>query len=74
MLAFRRRWRALEMHKRWLVDLTEVERAELEGVSVEDSRVVCRIDELVRVPAAVRSLSCEPLIGPLDSRWREYIG
>lgn len=35
------------------------------GVSVEDSRVVDRIDHLRRVPAAVRFLSIEPLIGPL---------
>ncbi len=37
------------------------------GVSVEDSRVLSRIDDLVAVPAAVRFLSCEPLIGPLDA-------
>jgi protein gp37 len=36
------------------------------GVSVEDSRVVQRIDHLRGVPAAVRFLSLEPLIGPLD--------
>lgn len=36
------------------------------GVSVEDSRVVSRVDDLRRVPAAVRFLSCEPLIGSLD--------
>lgn len=36
------------------------------GVSVEDGRVVSRIDHLRRVPARVRFLSCEPLIGPLD--------
>jgi protein gp37 len=35
------------------------------GVSVEDSRVLSRIDDLRRVPAAVRFLSCEPLIGSL---------
>jgi protein gp37 len=37
------------------------------GVSVEDKRVVDRITHLVAVPAAVRFLSCEPLIGPLDN-------
>jgi protein gp37 len=37
------------------------------GVSVEDSRVIGRIRDLLRVPAAVRFLSCEPLIGPLDN-------
>ncbi len=36
------------------------------GVSVEDQRVVGRIDDLRTVPAAVRFLSCEPLLGPLD--------
>ena len=35
------------------------------GVSVEDSRVFHRIDDLRKVPAAVRFLSCEPLIGSL---------
>jgi protein gp37 len=36
------------------------------GVSVEDGRVVNRIDDLRHVPAHVRFLSCEPLIGPLN--------
>lgn len=35
------------------------------GVSVEDNRVLSRIDHLRKVPAAVRFLSCEPLIGSL---------
>lgn len=37
------------------------------GVSVEDRKVVSRIDDLRKVPAAVRFLSCEPLIGPLGA-------
>lgn len=37
------------------------------GVSVEDARATCRIDDLRRVPAAIRFLSCEPLIGPLPA-------
>lgn len=37
------------------------------GVSVEDERVIGRIDDLCKVPASVRFLSCEPLIGPLDN-------
>ncbi len=37
------------------------------GVSVEDSRVVFRIHDLKSVPAAIRFLSVEPLIGPLDN-------
>jgi protein gp37 len=36
------------------------------GVSVEDEKVVNRIDDLRQVPADVRFLSCEPLIGPLN--------
>ena len=36
------------------------------GVSVEDARVLSRVRELQGVPAAVRFLSLEPLIGPLD--------
>jgi protein gp37 len=35
------------------------------GVSVETDRYSFRIDHLRQVPAAVRFLSCEPLIGPL---------
>lgn len=35
------------------------------GVSVEDSAALPRIDDLRNVPAAVRFLSCEPLIGSL---------
>lgn len=36
------------------------------GVSVETKDYFNRIDELRRIPAAVRFLSCEPLLGPLD--------
>ncbi len=36
------------------------------GVSVEDSAAMNRVDHLREVPAAVRFLSCEPLLGPLD--------
>ena len=35
------------------------------GVSVENQRWTTRIDDLRPVPAAVRFLSCEPLLGPL---------
>jgi len=35
------------------------------GVSVEDSRVINRIDYLRKTNAATKFLSCEPLIGPL---------
>lgn len=37
------------------------------GVSVEDDRVMHRINDLASVPANVRFLSCEPLIGPLEN-------
>jgi protein gp37 len=37
------------------------------GVSVEDERVLSRVGDLREVPAAVRFLSCEPLIGPVDA-------
>ncbi len=40
------------------------------GTSVEDHRVVKRIDELAATPAAVRFLSVEPMIGPL---WPEIV-
>jgi protein gp37 len=36
------------------------------GVSVENSEALPRVDHLRSVPAAVRFLSCEPLIGPLN--------
>jgi protein gp37 len=41
------------------------------GVSVEDQRAADeRIPLLLRTPAAVRFLSCEPLLGPVDlGRW-----
>jgi len=35
------------------------------GVSVEDSRVLPRVDDLRKVPAAIRFLFCEPPIGSL---------
>ena len=36
------------------------------GVSIEDEQVLNRAHDLLAVPAAIRFLSCEPLIGPLD--------
>ncbi len=36
------------------------------GVSVENQRWTTRIDDLRRVSAHIRFLSCEPLLGPLD--------
>lgn len=36
------------------------------GVSVEDGRVLKRIEDLQKVPSAVRFLSLEPLIGPVE--------
>lgn len=37
-----------------------------QGVSIENNEVAFRADYLRKVPAAVRFLSCEPLIGPVD--------
>lgn len=36
------------------------------GVSVENAKVIKRVNDLRHVPARVRFLSCEPLIGPLE--------
>lgn len=36
------------------------------GTSVENEDAAFRVDQLRRIPAAIRFLSCEPLIGPLD--------
>jgi protein gp37 len=36
------------------------------GVSIEHADTLVRADHLRAVPAAVRFLSCEPLLGPLD--------
>lgn len=36
------------------------------GVSVESAEQLSRVEDLRQVPAAVRFLSCEPLLGPLD--------
>jgi protein gp37 len=36
------------------------------GVSVENAAALPRVRHLRQVPAAVRFLSCEPLLGPLD--------
>jgi protein gp37 len=38
------------------------------GVSVENNDYVLRIEKLVKAPAAVRFLSLEPLLGPIDAR------
>jgi protein gp37 len=44
------------------------------GVSVEDARVLGRIEDLREVPAAVRFLSCEPLLGPMEDLDLKGIG
>jgi protein gp37 len=38
------------------------------GVTVEDSDCLWRIGKLLLLPAAVRFVSCEPLLGPIDLR------
>lgn len=37
------------------------------GTSIEDERVLQRVDDLVQVPAIVHFLSIEPLIGPIGA-------
>jgi protein gp37 len=37
------------------------------GVSVEDEAAMSRIEQLKAVPASVRFLSCEPLLGPMPN-------
>lgn len=37
------------------------------GVSIENARALYRIKDLRAVPAALRFISCEPMIGPLDN-------
>ena len=37
-----------------------------QGVSVENARYTSRVADLVNVPASVRFLSIEPLLGPID--------
>ena len=44
------------------------------GVSVESAAYYSRIDHLQRTPAALRFLSCEPLLGPLPHLPWEGIG
>ncbi|WP_309111669.1 phage Gp37/Gp68 family protein [Saccharothrix sp.] len=44
------------------------------GVSVEDGDQLTRVDDLRAVPAAVRFLSCEPLLGPLTGLNLDGIG
>ena len=44
------------------------------GVSVENADVLSRVDDLRAVPAAVRFLSCEPLLGPLEGIRLDGIG
>jgi len=44
------------------------------GVSVEDEREAYRVDDLRSVPAAVRFLSCEQMLGPLSSLDLSEIG
>jgi protein gp37 len=44
------------------------------GVTVENQDNVFRIADLQQVPAAIRFLSCEPLIGPIEELPLEGIG
>lgn len=44
------------------------------GVSLEDEKSMHRADDLRQVPAAVRFLSCEPLLGPLTGLDLDGVG
>lgn len=44
------------------------------GVSVEEKKVLHRLDELRAIPAPVKMLFCEPLLGPLDNLDLDQIG
>ncbi|MEZ4503145.1 MAG: phage Gp37/Gp68 family protein [Dehalococcoidia bacterium] len=57
----KRAWRAAELAE----ELPWPENVWM-GVSVENQRWTSRVDELRAIPAAVRFLSCEPLLGPLS--------
>lgn len=59
----KRHERLLEAYRRGVV--TFPENAWI-GVSIENQAYAHRVDYLRKVPAAVRFLSCEPLLGPLD--------
>jgi protein gp37 len=52
------RLRELATRLRWQANIWQ-------GVSVENDRYTCRIEDLREVPAAVRFLSIEPLLGPI---------
>jgi len=43
------------------------------GVSIEEERVAFRIRDLIEIPAKLKFLSCEPLIGPVETLYLEYI-
>ena len=45
------------------------------GVSLENRRWTTRLDDLVQIPAAVRFVSAEPLLGPLGdlSKWLPHL-
>lgn len=65
----------------WLTDWLETKRDARPplnvwiGTTVEDQvRADLRIPQLMAIPAAMRFLSCEPLLGPLDLEMIPYIG
>jgi protein gp37 len=43
------------------------------GVSIEEELVTTRILDLIDIPAKVKFLSCEPLIGPIKTLYLEHI-
>jgi protein gp37 len=60
---FARRWHKSGMQWQWPLPNVWL------GVSVEDDSQQQRVREIVKTPAAVRFISYEPALGPLDLRW-----
>ncbi len=70
------RWASAFVDLRYSDELVRVPSSPLPnvwlGTSVEDQRAADeRIPHLLATPAALRFLSCEPLLGPVDIRWTE---
>lgn len=65
-----------ETNRQWLVDWCEDSSARANlwiGTTVEDQKAAdTRIPHLLQIPAKVRFLSCEPLVGPIDLAGMEY--
>src|SRR5690606_36188687 len=65
-------WRSTRLRR--LADKLDWPRNLWMGVSVENEKALYRVADLRTVPAAVRFLSCEPLLGPLTNLDLDGIG